>query len=93
MQLILIDQEKAFEENQRILERFGWKIHKEGEGVTWYSSPETKQWSTEFPLCVLFELKQLLLTQPVAKAPPAKDSLSRNVVYTVLSTLPPPSRG
>ena len=48
-----IDQQKAYSENQAVLEHFGWRCHKDGKGHTWFGSEETNQWSREFPLFAL----------------------------------------
>ena len=48
-----IDQQKAYSENQAVLEFFGWRCHKDGKGHTWFGSEETNQWSREFPLFAL----------------------------------------
>ena len=89
MELRPIDQQNAFRANLRVLRHFGWYICEDGKGHAWFYSPETKQWSQQFPLLAILsnDLKQLfttLLTQSVAKAPPSK-----NVVHTRLSTPPP----
>ena len=46
----LIDQQNAFRENRRVLQHFGWRIHKDGKGHTWFCSEETNHRRREFPL-------------------------------------------
>ena len=70
----MINQDEAFEQNQRILELFGWKEFRMGD-VIWYENHETGEWSWEFPGIVIKDLiEQKLLNQlVVAEAPPVVD--------------------
>ena len=86
----LIDQQNAFRENRRVLQHFGWKIHEDGKGHTWFSSPKTNQWSREFPLFALLsnDLKQevhRLLAQPAPRP-----SSSHSLVSSPSRHRPPP---